>query len=279
MDFESSRRRNVSWVIFFTFLSIGVWLVPILMPYWHVKRWFVGLGLVGQMTMRMSLTGYELDLGCDRYNFDWLKNMCRKLEPMSGWHSFSELHDQVCNLEEQTFRVAFRSCHDVQILTWSSMATCFVLAFTLLLLLLGAMFLWLYFNGHANPTLYASSRILYVTAPCLQFCALAAYAGLTGISADFFDIAALPDNPVTPNSPQTVTLHASFWVALFALFAASMPFFMSWYALERDPYLEQRAGYQLDDLDEQALLFGDEKYAEYPQGQQGPYGQQQYPYA
>jgi len=81
-----------------------------------------------------------------------------------------------------------------------------------------------------------------LTAPCLQFCVLGAYAGLTGLQADFFDINALPDNPVTPNSPETLTLNMSFFVAIFSMFASCSPIGISLFALERDPYFQKNGG-------------------------------------
>jgi len=94
---------------------------------------------VGKMEMYMSLSGYELDLGCDRYSWDWMKKLCSKLDnPVDGYHSFQTLQDTVCNLEEQTFRILFRSCHDVQILTWTSLGCLFLIIFSLLLMFVPA---------------------------------------------------------------------------------------------------------------------------------------------
>merc|ERR1719265_2952722 len=59
----------------------------------------------------MSLTGYEIDIGCERYKYEWMKKWCAYAtgqaghtdrEQVHGWHSFFVLKDQVCNLEEQT---------------------------------------------------------------------------------------------------------------------------------------------------------------------------------
>jgi len=255
------QRLAVNNVLFFTFISVGLWIVPLCMPYWHVKRWFVALGLVGKMEMYMSLSGYELDLGCERYSgatgFGWLKKLCVKGQHgLDGYHTFQELQDYVCNLEEQTFRVVFRSCHDVQILTWTSLGCLFLIILSLLLLFVGGCFLWLYFNGHANPMLWNVSRGLMLTVPILQFCVLCLYAGMTGLQADFFDINALPDNPVTPNSPDTLTLNMSFFVAIFSMFASCSPIGISLFALERDPYLEYLAGYDSLTEEEAAMLMG-----------------------
>jgi len=251
------QRLAVNNVLFFTFISVGLWIVPLCMPYWHVKRWFVAFGIVGKMEMYMSLSGYELDLGCDRYSWEWLKKLCTKLDnPLDGYHTFQNLQDMVCNLEEQTFRVVFRSCYDVQILTWTSLGCLFLIVFSLLLMFVAGCFVWLYFNGHANPMLWNCSRGLMLTAPILQFCVLGAYAGLTGLQADFFDINALPDNPVTPNSPETLTLNMSFFVAIFSMFASCSPIGISLFALERDPYLEYLSGYDSLTEEEAAMLMG-----------------------
>lgn len=180
---NKKRRLAIANILFVTFLLVVAWLIPMFTRDWHVKRWFIGLGLAGKIQLEFGLLSYNVDLKCHL-----VEGVCEKLgEYDFGHHSYFDLADRMCNFQHMFSSALFRGCSPLHSLTYTSLGTFVVLCLALWCFLMGAALIVLYINGYASKKLYNWIVAFYIAAPTLQTLAVCVYTAVTFDMRRFMD--------------------------------------------------------------------------------------------
>lgn len=241
---EKAHKIAVANVMFFSFASIGCWMAPLFSHTWHVKRWYVGLGAVAAIKLEFGLMGYKLDMQCEDYSWDWQKNLCLSGGGRNvGEHSYFELQDWLCHVQQSSYALLFQGCGAVQMLNWGALIVMCMICLTLWFLLIGMTLSYLYyFAGLASPRMWKFMVAMFTLAPSLQLCALAGYVAFTYDMDSFVDIGVLKNMPggklIVGSPTGTITFNHGFIGAVCCMFLSCSPG-MALSLAGRDKDLEQ----------------------------------------